>query len=154
MKIDDFLEWLEEQRRIQIGSLDEWSIEFVTEGYYIKVNGGEYSGSNPLSYCEHIKEYTEVSVSIYQRGEYPSEEKMEEFNKPLVVGEYTINISTTFFPHRALLPSHEKFLKDQPWAPKFSWKDGSWAPTALLSLHELYDVVKYLKKLDGLIAFT
>lgn len=146
-------EWLELERRKQNGTLEKWRLAFLTDGFYIKISGGEETKSDPPSYLDHIKDYNTVIVELYKRGEYPSKEELAEFNKPITVAGYTININTIVFPHRALFPPHEKYIQDQFWAEKFKWESEEYSPSASLTLNDLDKMMKYLVKLDGLAAF-
>lgn len=149
---EETLEWLETQRRLQNGTLEKWMLEFYTDGFYVRVSGGEETKSVPSCFLEHIKDYSTVVVELFERGEPMTKEQKEKWESPITVGDFTINLNVHCFPHRAIYPKNEKFIMDQPWAEKFK-ETGAFATSAFLTLEELEIVMKYLVKLDMLEAF-
>lgn len=161
---ESILEWLEDQRRKQNGTLDSWLIKFVTEGFYVHIKGGEETTSDPPSYLENVSEYKTVQVELFDRSDLPplkqpkSQTTWEPLNIPTPSGGITINFDVKVFPHTGIYPAVDERFKDQPWAEKFENYDhtmagNGFAPSATLTLEELSEVMNYLVKLDNLVAF-
>lgn len=147
--MSDFLEWLEDKRRLQNGTLEKWSVAFATDGFYIKLSGGEETKSDPPSCLEYIHQYKLIVVELYDRREVETPTQWD----PLTVAGYTINFKVKVFPHRAISPYRDKRFKDQPWAHKFIVSTDTFAESAVLSLEEFNDVLNYLIRLDALAVF-
>lgn len=143
------LEWFEEQRRLQNGTLDKWSMSFVTDGFFIILCGGEETNSDPPSYLDHISQYNKIVVKLYNRKEVQEDPKWD----PLTVHGYTFNFNIRIFPHIPISPLKDKRFKEEPWASKFIEEAGSFAESGILSLQELDDVISCLVRMDKLAAF-
>lgn len=160
----EFPEWLEQQRRLQNGTLDSWLVKFVTEGFYVHIKGGEETLSDPPSYLEHVSDYKTVQVELFDRSDLPplkqpkSQTTWEPLNIPTPSGGISINFDVKIFPHTGIYPAADERFKDQVWAQKFSMFNQtnlhpSYAASAALTLEELVEVLNYLVKLDNLVAF-
>jgi len=151
MTEESLADWLETQRRFQNGTLDSWSIKFFTEGFLVWIRGGEETDSVPPSYLEHISQYEKVVVRLYDRKEEPPKPKWDSFE---VLG-YTFTFDVHVMAHEPIFPQTDPRFRDQPWESKFRHiKSDSFAPPALLTLEELDIVLRWLKRLDDLAAFT
>jgi hypothetical protein len=151
---EETLEWLELERRKQNGTYEKWEVRFLTDCFYVVILGGEETKSDPPTFLDHISQYKTVVVELYDRGEPIAKAQIEEWEKPYTVPNFgTFNFKVVVFPHRPIFARHDKRFKEQSWAEKFTHVTNDFAPRALLTLDEIDEAMKYLTKLDNLIAF-
>lgn len=145
----DTLEWLETQRRLQNGTLDSWSLSFATDGFFIKLRGGEETESDPPFYLENISQYNKIIVQLYDRRDLVEDPQWD----PLKISDYTFNFVVKVFPHIPISPTRDKRFKDQQWAFSFEERVCSFGEVGLCSLQEFDEILKYLIRMDKLAAF-